>query len=300
MIDPSIPPSADSPPSPDSPPSAAGASSGRDPAQGWRRAAIETAQCLRFYSRLPVPALPFEADPHAVPDFATLPRVVPVAGALLGALGGAALLAGHGLGLAPLPASACAVAALAVTTGCMSEDGLADAADGFYGGATRERRLEIMRDSRVGSYGVTAIVLALLLRVAALAALAGSAGFWPAALALAASGGLSRVAGLVPLWALPPARTDGRSAAVGRPEDGAMGIAAAGAGSLALLAIGPALGPGHALLAIAAAGLAAFAGTRIARRKLGGQTGDIAGATQQAAEIAVLLVLGAGLPVFSG
>lgn len=263
----------------------------RDPAL----ALVQLAQALRFYSRLPVPALPREADPHAVPDFTSLPRVVPLAGALLGAIGGAVLLAASGLGLSPLPAAACAVAALAISTGCMSEDGLADAADGLYGGATRERRLEIMRGSRVGSYGVTAVTLGLILRVTALAALIGPGSAWPAALALVASGGLSRLAGLVPLWTLPPARVDGRAASVGRPADRAMGVAAATACGLSLAVLAPALGAWHAGLALLAAGLSALAGSRIARAKLGGQTGDIAGATQQMAEVAVLLALGAAV-----
>lgn len=282
------------PPGPAPAGAAAPAATSKALARGWRGAAVQLAQALRFYSRLPVPALPFEADPHAVPDFTTLPRVVPLAGALLGAVGGAVLLLAGGLGLAPLPAASCAIAALAISTGCMSEDGLGDAVDGLYGGATPERRLEIMRDSRVGSYGVVAIGLALLLRVSALAALMGSHGPWPAALALVATGALSRLAGLVPLWTLPPARVDGRSAAVGRPGDMVMATAAVSALVLALLTLGPSFGPGLLLLACGAAALAAFVATRLARRKLGGQTGDIAGATQQVAEILVLLVLGMG------
>jgi adenosylcobinamide-GDP ribazoletransferase len=262
---------------------------------GPKAVAVQMAQALRFYSRLPVPPLPFESDPHAVPDFVSLPRVVPAVGAVLGAVGAVVLLAGLGAGIAPLPASACAIAALAISTGCMSEDGLADAADGLYGGANVERRLAIMRDSQVGSYGVAAVALALILRVAALSTVAEEAGAWPAALALVASGGLSRLAGLVPLWALRPARSDGRSASVGRPSDAAMRIAVAVAAGLGLVLIGPTLGPGHAVLALLVAGLAAFLATRIARRKLGGQTGDVAGATQQVAEAAMLLVLGAGL-----
>jgi adenosylcobinamide-GDP ribazoletransferase len=279
-----------SPPSPETDPGGARTAS----TGGWRGAAIQTAQALRFYSRLPVPRLPFEADAHAVPDFTTLPRILPLAGGLVGLAGAAALAVVHALGLAAAPAAAVAVAVLVITTGCFGEDGLADAADGLYGGATPERRLEIMRDSRVGSYGVAAIALSLILRVTALSAILSAHGAWPAALALVAAGGVSRVAGVVPLWALPPARKDGRSAAVGRPSEAAMRTAMAGGLALAALLLVPAFGMGRALLSLAGAALAAFALARLARHKLGGQTGDLAGATQQAAEVLMLLALAAG------
>ena len=147
---------------------------------GWRGLAVEVACALRFYSRLPVPALPFETDPHAAPDFATLPRMLPLVGAVLGVIGSAVLVIATGLGLPPLVSGALAVATLTVATGAMAEDALADACDGLFGGLTVERRLEIMRDSRVGSYGVAGLSLALLLRAAALAALLGSSGPWAA------------------------------------------------------------------------------------------------------------------------
>ena len=279
MTDPSLRPATDA---------AAGSPS---PAPSWRSAAVETVQCLRFYSRLPVPALSFESDPHAVPDFAVAPRMLPIAGGIIGAVGGGALLAASWLGLSPLPAAALGVTTLVVATGAFGEDGLADACDGLFGGRTPERRLEIMSDSRVGSYGVAAMGLALLLRVTLLASAVETAGAAGGAAALIVAGALSRVAGLVPLWKLPPAKREGRSAAVGRPTDATMRTAALLCGLLTLLLALPTFGLLHAVLACGAAWLAGAALTRIARRLLGGQTGDIAGATQQAAEIAVLLVL---------
>ena len=69
--------------------------------------------------------------------------------------------------LPPLPAAALAVAATVAVTGALHEDGLADVADGFGGGATRERKLEIMRDSRIGTYGVCALILSFILRISA-------------------------------------------------------------------------------------------------------------------------------------
>ena len=128
---------------------------------GWP---IATATCIRFYSRLPIPALPGE-NPHMLPDFRLVPRALPFAALVIAAPAAlVALLAGlAGVG-GPLTA-ALAVTALVVTTGAFHEDGLADSADGLFGGHTPERRLEIMKDSRVGTFGALALGLSLLLRV---------------------------------------------------------------------------------------------------------------------------------------
>ncbi len=89
----------------------------------------------------------------------------------------------------------------------MHEDGLADVADGFGGGFSRERKLEIMKDSRIGAFGAVALVLSLGLRASALAALAGTP--LGALLVMTAAGAISRCACLAPLVLLPPARGDG-------------------------------------------------------------------------------------------
>ena len=101
--------------------------------------------CLRFYSRLNLPAAPGGA---AMADFGKALRAFPVAGAIIGGAGGAALFCARAVGLPALPAAICAIGALVAVTGALHEDGLADVADGFGGGATREKKLEIMRDSR--------------------------------------------------------------------------------------------------------------------------------------------------------
>ncbi|WP_284246418.1 adenosylcobinamide-GDP ribazoletransferase, partial [Methylobacterium haplocladii] len=111
----------------------------------------DIAVCLRFFSRVSVPALPDEPAPHAAPDFTTVPRVLPLAGLLLALPAALVLVAGWELRLGPFVASALALAVLAMITGAMHEDGLADVADGFGGGSTWMRRLEIMRDSRIGA-----------------------------------------------------------------------------------------------------------------------------------------------------
>lgn len=257
--------------------------------------AYDGAACLRFYSRLPVPALPGEGDPHAPPDFTRVPRMLPLAGLVLALPGALVLLAAWGLGLGPFLAATLAVATGVLITGALHEDGLADVADGFGGGTTRERRLEIMRDSRIGAYGGVALVLALALRIGALATLLDrvDAG---AAVALVLAAALSRTAALAPMVLLDPARRDGAAAAVGRPGRPALAVAGALAFALALLAALLGLPFGGIVLMLVLSGLGALAVTALARRRIGGQTGDVIGACQQVAEIAALLGLVAAVP----
>ncbi|WP_186418918.1 adenosylcobinamide-GDP ribazoletransferase [Bosea sp. CS1GBMeth4] len=255
---------------------------------GWL---IATATCIRFYSRLPVPALPGESA-HAVPDFRLVPRALPVA-ALAIALPAAliALLAGLA-GVNAVLTAALAVTALVVTTGAFHEDGLADSADGLFGGHTPERRLEIMKDSRVGTFGALALGLSLLLRVTALAAILQGAGAWAAAAAMLVAAPWSRVEGVRLLATVPPTRRDGASASVGRPARGVLPVAYGLSGIVALLAAAAgALPLGGVLLGLILSGLAVSWLSRIAIRLIGGQTGDILGAAQQLGEIAIYLGL---------
>jgi adenosylcobinamide-GDP ribazoletransferase len=257
----------------------------------WQAATVDLARCLRFYSRLPVPPLPWEHDAHALPDFQRLARALPVAGLVLGLLPAMVLGGALFLDLGPWLAAMLCVATSTLTTGAFHEDGLADTADSF-GGVTRERRLEIMRDSRIGSFGASALTLALTLRIGALAVLVSRADAVVGVAAVLIAASLSRTAGLTPLVFLPPARLDGASYAVGQPTRGAFRFAALLAGALAL-ALGVPAGlpvPGIVLM-LSLSGLAGFALTRIAARHIGGQTGDIAGAAQQMAEIAAMIGL---------
>ncbi len=200
----------------------------------------------------------------------------------LAALGGAVALA---LGLPAPLAALVTLATLVATTGAMHEDGLADTADGLWGGWTRERRLEIMRDSRIGTYGVIALVLALGARGAALWLLF-EAGTGVAAVAILTAAALSRATMPALMAALPHAREDGLSKRVGAVSRATAALAI-GIGALTALLL---TGWG-AIGAMLWAGAAAFAVGLVARRKIGGQTGDILGATQQLAEIAVLFSL---------
>ena len=207
----------------------------------------------------------------------------PVAGAAVGLLAGLAGTLGAAFGLAAPFAAGIALGVSVLLTGAMHEDGLADSADGLWGGPDRARRLEIMKDSRTGAYGVIALVLALGLRWAALTLLVEAGGL---VLAMAAAGALSRAPMAVLMHALPNARGSGLAERVGRPprETAMLGIAVA-------LAIGL-VAAGWAVVAAALwAGLATLLVAAVARARIGGQTGDILGAAQQMAEIAVLAAL---------
>lgn len=266
------------------------------PAFPGAQATYDLAACLRFYSRLTVPRLPGEGDPHAVPDFRTAPRMLPLAGLLLGLPSGLMLLGAWALGLGPFLAATLAVATGALVTGALHEDGLADVADGFGGGNTRERCLEIMRDSRIGAYGGVALVLSLALRIGALATLLDRTGAY-AALALLLAAAISRTAALAPMVLLDSARPGGASAAVGRPTERTFFVAMGLSLGLAVLALGLGLPAGGVVLMLGCSALATGAVTALARRKIGGQTGDVVGACQQVAEVAGLIGLVAAIPV---
>ncbi|MFL4992504.1 MAG: adenosylcobinamide-GDP ribazoletransferase [Microvirga sp.] len=258
---------------------------------GWQAVTVDLAHCVRFYSRLPVPALPWEQNAHALPSFPRLVRVIPFAGLLIGLVPAAVLGCALLLDLGPWLAAILSVGAMVLATGALHEDGLADLADSF-GGSTREKRLEIMRDSRIGSFGASALFLALALRIGALATLASrvDGGAVTAVVLLVAS--LSRTAGLMPLVFLSPARRDGMSQAVGQPARETFWLAAGIAGGIAVV-LGALAGlpPIGVALTLVLSGLSGVALTGFASRHLGGQTGDIAGAAQQVAEIAALIGL---------
>lgn len=184
----------------------------------------------------------------------------------------------------PVPITAGLLLATGVIlTGAMHEDGLADSADGLWGGWTKDKRLDIMKDSRTGAYGVLALVLSVLIRWAALSAIL-LTDHWMAA--LIASAMLSRAAMVAVMAGLAPARDTGLSRAVGRPKPVTAWLAI----GVATLSSGVALGLTAGTLVIVA-GVITSLWAGMAHQKIGGQTGDILGATQQLTEIALLITL---------
>jgi len=237
---------------------------------------------LRFLTRLPVPGEPTPAPP----DIDRLAPAFPLAGAMIGLIGAAVFLVAQAL-FGALLAAILTVAVLIAITGGFHEDGLADTADAL-GGWSIERRLEIMKDSRIGSFGVLALIAGFALRVGALQTLAAQ-GAWTAAGALVAAGALSRLAGPALLAALPPARSSGLARAAGRPSAATMRTAAAIAIVIAALAIIPSLGPLSLISGLVLALIGFLGLVRLARAQFGGQTGDVAGAAIVAVEIAFLI-----------
>jgi len=230
-----------------------------------------------FFTRLPV-------DPHTVGMWwlAESAWAFPFVGAGIGGIAALALLMAQLIGLGTWPAALMSVVASIVLTGALHEDGFADTADGFLGGRDREERLAILRDSRHGTYGVLALILSMLLRVAALTEIGDP---MHAGLALIAAHAASRAVLPITMWGLTPARPDGLGATAGTPRPRKAIAAALIGGVIALAALG--LERGIVALCLAGAGVFAMAG--VARRRIGGYTGDVLGAFQQTGEIVILI-----------
>jgi adenosylcobinamide-GDP ribazoletransferase len=247
--------------------------------------------CLRFATRLTFPALSLETDPHGFAGFPRAARMLPAVGALLGAIA-AVVLKASVLALPPLLAAPLSITALILLTGGLHEDGLADCADGFGGGSTRETKLEIMRDSRVGAFGALALALALYIRIAAVAWIAMQSLSLACAVLIGAAAA-SRFSALIPLYALAPVRAKGAGFSAGKPEPEALCFAACLATLFATAPLLAGAGLAQVALGLAASILAALSCCALAKRQIGGQTGDVAGATQQITEIAFYLVFAA-------
>jgi adenosylcobinamide-GDP ribazoletransferase len=249
---------------------------------------IDVVRSLGFLSRLPVPGRYFAGHDGSM---SRTVQAYPAAGALIMLPPAAIFAILLAFRLEPSVAAIIALIALTLITGALHEDGLSDTADGVGGGRDRETALAIMRDSRIGSYGASALVLSYGLRGAAIAAIGASLTPTRAALVLIAVAAVSRAAMVWHWSSLPPARRDGVAASAGSPEAGAANIALISAVVGAVVLIWPTAGFGAALASLAAGGLATMALTRYIERKIGGHTGDTIGASQQCAEMAALAAL---------
>ncbi|HHW65044.1 MAG TPA: adenosylcobinamide-GDP ribazoletransferase [Rhodocyclaceae bacterium] len=234
---------------------------------------------LGYFTRLPVPASVSWSPERLARAAAYLPLV----GWLVGLAGAAALT----LLAQVLPVSLAVILSMALTirlTGALHEDGFADACDGLGGGWDKAQILAIMKDSRVGSYGAIGIVLMLLAKTAALIELA-AASPAAAAIALLAAHPLSRLAAVAVLHALPYARSDdsSKAGAVAQRLSPTELVLASVCGLLPTAVL---LAPLQALVAFGLAALVTLWLARLFLRRLGGHTGDLLGAVQQAAELA--------------
>jgi len=246
----------------------------------------ETMRALAFLSRLPV-------SPRWFSDYdgslASTVRGFPLAGVII-ALPAAVVLAAT-FPLPPLASGVIIVAVLIVTTGALHEDGLADVADGFYGGASVERRLQIMKDSAIGSYGTLALIISVLLRTVLLATILDQLGLGQAIAVVIGTEAASRAA-LAKFWqSLPSVRPGGVADQSGTPNADAANFALFAGAVILALCYGFAGGIIAVIAAAAMATLAFLGFSGLCRAKIGGQTGDTLGAIQQLTTISLLLGL---------
>lgn len=213
----------------------------------------------------------------------------PVIGGLIGAFSALLILvlvlAGVDLSLAVL----WVVAAQFLVTGALHEDGLMDAADGLFGGRNPERRLAIMRDSRVGGFGVLAGIFATLGKWSAYLAICRTASFdmVQTVFALASAAAIGRL-GMVQLLSLSkPARSDGMASEISIAKDKCV------VPMLISLAFGLEVGVIPTAMALLASWLLAMGVARYTQRRIGGYTGDILGATAIIIELATLTIFSA-------
>lgn len=247
----------------------------------------DLAALLRFFSRLPLPS-------GAASDVSDLPRAVallPLAGMVIAVPAVLVLLLFGASSLPSFVTATLAVTAMALATGFLHEDGLSDSADGLLGGTTRERRLEIMRDSRIGAFGAAALLLAFLLRIGLVAGALDRFGIAGAVFLVLAAAAVSR-AGMVLFWlGLPSARSDGLSATIGQPTGHAALVALAIAAVVAIAFAAGFVGFWLVVLGFAFVGVLLIVLSIVADSRIGGQTGDVLGAMQQLAEIGFLIGL---------
>jgi len=247
----------------------------------------ELGHAVAFYTRVPAQWLGLEGPAKKPVSMAQAMRMASLAGVLVGAVGAIIFALAAAATGSSLVAAVTAVTATMLVTGALHEDGLADMADGLAG-TTPKKRLEIMRDSHIGTFGAAALGISILFRIALITAIAQAGSISAAALALIAAHAVSRGFALWLPYCLPPARKSGAAVAFGRPDERvfleailiSLLIAFITAASVAdIIATG---------IAVLVSALAVFCAALLAERLFDGQTGDLCGATQQCAEIAFL------------
>ncbi len=263
----------------------------------------DTKASILFLSRIP---LPIEQKESTQLDFEKICYSFPLAGLMISIPAAFVLWGSSALPLSPSTSALLAIVTLLFTTGALHEDGLADVADGFWGGTSKKQKLDIMRDSSVGTYGALALILSIGLKVSLLAALISELGSITASLLFIAVASLSRFS-ILQLWnALPPARQktrvqaenssaakknrQGLSVEYGSPDISSMKLGmiyCLPAAMIILLTQG--LVSFMASIIVAFLVIAAF--TRLTEQHIQGHTGDTLGATQQLSELGLLFSL---------
>ncbi|MEM7651763.1 MAG: adenosylcobinamide-GDP ribazoletransferase [Pseudomonadota bacterium] len=246
----------------------------------------EVAIALIFLTRLPIKI----AGSFAMEDVTRAGWAFPLAGAVVGLIGGTVMAGALWLGLPPILAAILGLSASMLVSGCLHEDGWADVCDGFGGGATAERKLEIMRDSRLGTYGAVGLILNVGFRAGSLSLITSPI---LAICVFVCAHALSRAAMPLVQYVTPLARQDGLAAGAGRPSVLVAGGAVfCGALSLIPLVFISLAFVGESVafvgVVIAVQSVAVWGLRVIAVRQIGGYTGDVLGAVQQLSEMILL------------
>lgn len=248
----------------------------------------DIARATGFLSRLPMPARYFDGHDGSLSRAAGM---FPLAGLVIALCPGLVVVALSWLGANTALTALIALIVLIAVTGALHEDGLADSADALGARGGRDHMLSIMKDSRIGAYGVLALMASFSLRAVALTIILSVAGGWNTFLVLLAVAAASRAAMAWHWNELPPARHDGVAVAVGAPDTPAVKLAVGlGIGLFALLTLFS-TGLIPTVLGLGLIALAAWQWTGTVRARLGGHTGDTIGATQQITETVSLAAL---------
>lgn len=240
-------------------------------------AAVDVPAAFGLLTRLPI-GVDFD---KASARGAAAAWAFPFVGLIIGALAALVGLIAMTIGLPATIAAVFVIAVQTILTGAMHEDGLADCADGFWGGWTTEQRLKIMKDSHIGAYGVVALILGMLLRWLAISAVLDISGGVSILIAAAMT---SRAAMVSLMTMMPNARDHGLSQSVGRPSRNTAFISTVIALVGCLMLVGP-----LTVAMVMATILIGLGIGLLAWNKINGQTGDVLGATQQITEVIALL-----------
>ena len=232
----------------------------------------EARLAILLLSRIPVGRI---VDP--VPTIGASAWAWPLVGAVIAAPSALVYLFFHIAGLGAQAAALGMITTIALLSGAMHEDGLADMVDGFGGGRDTRRKLEIMRDSRIGSYGVLALIFAVAFQMSLIAELAD-----PSRVILVAVGISMASRSVLPLWlrVMPAARHDGLGQSAAQVPRMAVIISLL-LGLLGLLSLGFISALWVAGVMLLCTALVAW----LARSQIGGQTGDVIGAMQKLSEL---------------
>lgn len=241
----------------------------------WR----DLTTAFMLLTRLPLPTVPYAPETGRSPAQAAW--AYPLVGLAVGLIAVVVAWGMQTLGVVSPITALFVVLSSVVVTGAMHEDGLADCADGFWGGWDMAVRLKIMKDSQIGTYGVIALVMSLFLRWYVITQMIEKGVLLGAVLTAAV---MSRGAMVWVMHRLPHARRDGLAQKTGTPSRGTTYVA------LGFAAVAAVFAPEVSTLwLIVIAVLCTLAVSAVARRKIGGQTGDVLGATQQIVELGILI-----------